>query len=56
MHHGGQFRVEGNYIGAEVAYYDYCDINKMSKIELDDMAKELGYTGHSRFYFKGNCL
>ena len=43
MHHGGHFK-ENSYIMGKIAYYDYCDHEKMSSIVLSDMGQKLGYT------------
>ena len=51
MHHGGHFK-ENSYIGGKVAFYDYCDHEKMSCIVLSDMGQKLGYTLPFGFYFK----
>ena len=50
MHYGGLFK--GNrYIESKVAYYDYCDHEKMSW-ELDDIGEKLTYTLPFGFNYK----
>ncbi|KAI5335127.1 hypothetical protein L3X38_025260 [Prunus dulcis] len=42
--HGGQ--ISGNcYASGNVAWFDYCDKDRMSMTEIDNMVRELGYDG-----------
>ncbi|CAL9004535.1 unnamed protein product [Prunus brigantina] len=44
MYHGGQ--ICGNcYSSGSVAWFDYCDKDRMSMTEIDNMVRELGYDG-----------
>lgn len=40
-YHRSQF-TDGSYIDSKVAYYSYCDVERLSKIELNDIAERLG--------------
>ncbi|KAM1234908.1 hypothetical protein ACFX2J_004434 [Malus domestica] len=42
MYHSGQLS-EDFYVGGKVDFFDYCDKDFMSLLEVDDMVKELGY-------------
>ncbi|KAI5351730.1 hypothetical protein L3X38_004621 [Prunus dulcis] len=44
MYHGGQ--IYGNcYASGSVAWFDYCDKDRTSMTEIDNMVRELGYDG-----------
>lgn len=52
-HHAGEFRVNPTrYIGGTVDYFDLCDVDTMSLIELGSMAKETGEVGALNFFYK----
>ena len=54
VHHGGDF-TEGpvnRYVGGTVEYIDNCDLDKMSLLEMDDIAKKFGFAPHVGFYFR----
>jgi len=57
MHHGGQSNSKcyKDYLGGKhsVAYFDYCDIDKLSLLELTAMAQELNLVGALTFYVQG---
>lgn len=40
------------YLGGQVAYFDDCNSYYMSLILMKDMAKDLGYSGNTVFYYK----
>ncbi|KAM1837742.1 hypothetical protein FF1_019582 [Malus domestica] len=42
MYHGGQLS-EDFYVEGKVDFFDYCDNNFMSLLEVDNMVEELGY-------------
>ncbi|RXH86773.1 hypothetical protein DVH24_022046 [Malus domestica] len=42
MYHSGQLS-EDFYVGGKVDFFDYCDKDFMSLLEVDDMVEELGY-------------
>ncbi|KAK2993096.1 hypothetical protein RJ640_012633, partial [Escallonia rubra] len=49
LHHRGEFRncpvtvYVTVYVGGKVVYFDYCDLDKMSLLELVDCCEKLGY-------------
>ena len=53
MRHGG--RIEGDkyksYVGAEVDYFDLCDGDRMSVLEINEMVKECGYNKDVILYY-----
>ncbi|KAI5316815.1 hypothetical protein L3X38_036522 [Prunus dulcis] len=55
MYHGGQ--ICGNcYASGSVAWFDYCDKNRMSMTEIDNMVRELGYDGVISYWAKERAL
>ncbi|CAN6727414.1 unnamed protein product [Malus baccata var. baccata] len=42
MYHGEQLS-EDFYVGRNVDFFDYCDKDFMSLLEVDNMVEELGY-------------
>ena len=53
--HGGRFSEEKGrkcYVGGTVSYFDWNDKDKMSLIELDDIAKRLGYADFVGFHYR----
>ena len=57
FNHGGQFENVGNgnlhYVNGHVVYFDHCDIDYMSMLELEDFAERLGYEEHVSFHYRG---
>ena len=54
VHHGRDF-TEGpvkRYVGSTVEYLDNCDPDKMSLLEMDDIAEKLGHVPHVGFYYR----
>ncbi|BFG24105.1 hypothetical protein CerSpe_103790 [Prunus speciosa] len=50
MYHNGELR--GNYyVNGSVDWFDYCDKDRMSMIEIDGMVKELGYEGIINYWY-----
>ncbi|BFG35160.1 hypothetical protein CerSpe_214340 [Prunus speciosa] len=50
MYHGSQ--ICGNcYASSNVAWFDYCDKDRMSMIEIDNMVRELGYDGVISYWY-----
>ena len=45
VHHGGNFseNIE-DYVGGDVGIVDGCDLDKWSKVEIESICKEFGYT------------
>ncbi|KAH7862346.1 hypothetical protein Vadar_003544 [Vaccinium darrowii] len=52
MHHGGVFKGYRTrvYIGGTVTYFDFCDIDEISYMELVNMASEMGEFTSIEFY------
>lgn len=52
MHHGGVFKgFQTNvYMGGSITYFDFCDIDEMSYMELLNMASEMGEFTSIAFY------
>lgn len=44
----------GNYSGGKVNYFDYCDKDLMSLLELKDMAEQVGCSGKMCFHYFDN--
>ncbi|KAM7494213.1 hypothetical protein LguiB_028822 [Lonicera macranthoides] len=43
MHYGGSFTNDGKkYLGGKISYFDYCDEDLMSLLELEDMQGKWG--------------
>ncbi|RXH81322.1 hypothetical protein DVH24_005236 [Malus domestica] len=53
MYHGGQLS-EDFYVGGKVDFFDYCDKDFMSLLEVDNMVEELGYGNASSTAGGGN--
>lgn len=43
------------YTRGKYIYFDYCEFDKISLVELSNVAAEVGYCGHCTFYY-GNEL
>ncbi|GMP99310.1 hypothetical protein CsSME_00046827 [Camellia sinensis var. sinensis] len=56
MHHGGlvSYNLQRVYIGGLISYFDFCNSNEISLVELDNMAKEVGCIGCNIYYYKLN--
>ena len=53
VHHGGYFDVNPQkYVGGEVGVVDNCDLDKWSKVEIESICKEFGYTHVSRLWYR----
>ncbi|KAH7836248.1 hypothetical protein Vadar_033984 [Vaccinium darrowii] len=55
VHHGGIFVVDRgtkSYMGGQISYSDYWDVDKVSLLELDEIGKKLGFTKTIEFYYK----
>ena len=56
FNYGGQFEDIGNgnlqYVNCHVDYFDHCDIDHMSMLELEDFAERLGYKEHVSFHYR----
>ncbi|KAH7848133.1 hypothetical protein Vadar_034123 [Vaccinium darrowii] len=55
VHRGGIFVVDGgtkSYMGGQIRYSHYWDIDKVSLLELDEIAQKLGFTEVIEFYYK----
>ena len=54
MHHGGEFVKQfpyAKYTPDRVGFFDYCEFDKMSMVELITMGGHLGFSGMLSFYF-----
>lgn len=53
MHHGGCWggSARSEYVGGSVNFFDYCDLDEISVIELCNMTCELGYNFKSVGYY-----
>ncbi|KAK6122675.1 hypothetical protein DH2020_043582 [Rehmannia glutinosa] len=53
LHHSGMFVNLGKmlYCGGDINHVDYCDVDKMSLLELHSMAKEIGVKEYKRFHY-----
>ena len=40
------------YVNGHVDYFDHCDIDHMSMLELEDFAERLGYKEHISFHYR----
>ena len=51
LHHNGYFVEEPvkSYVNGEVDFFDYCDVDTMSALEVDEILDKLGYTGTRKF-------
>ena len=53
MHHGGYFNENPKeYVGGDVGVVDDCDPNKWSKVKIEVICKDFGYTSVSRLWYK----
>ena len=55
VNHGGHFYEDNGklkYVNGEVEYFDFCQVDYMSLIELDDFAGRLGYEGKVEYCYK----
>ena len=55
VRHGGQIvEVNGKqeYEGGVVDYFDKCDVDDMSMLEIEDFAERLGYEGNFIFIYR----
>ena len=53
MHHGGYFNENPKeYVGGDVGVVDDCDPNKWSKVKIEAICKDFGYTSVSRLWYK----
>ena len=53
VHHGGYFDVNPQkYVGGEVGVVDNCDLDKWSKVEIESICREFGYTHVSRLWYR----
>ena len=51
MHHGGYF-LSNQYMEWDLAYFDFCEVDKMSLFELHSMAEMVGRVGLRVHYWK----
>ena len=52
VHHGGHFSENyQKYVGGDVGIVDGCDPNKWSKVEIESICKEFGYTCVSTLWY-----
>ncbi|GMP78444.1 hypothetical protein CsSME_00034366 [Camellia sinensis var. sinensis] len=56
MHHGGlvSYNPQRVYSGGLKSYFDFCNSDEISLVELDNMAKEVGCTGCNIYCYKLN--
>ncbi|KAK9997199.1 hypothetical protein SO802_021885 [Lithocarpus litseifolius] len=55
VHHGGYFSENPQeYVGGDVGVVDDCDPNKWSKVEIESICKDFGYSSVSRLWYKMN--
>ena len=55
IHHGGQFLnvPKRMYVGDRaITYIDYCEIDRISLLELKSMVTQLGYNSVAEFYHR----
>nr|POE44831.1 hypothetical protein CFP56_75991 [Quercus suber] len=53
VHHGGNFTENGRkYVGGAVDIVDNCDPDRWSKVEIESLCKDFGYTSVSRLWYK----
>ena len=51
VHHGGQFTENlEEYMGGEVGIIDNCDLDEWSKVEIEAICRDFGYTAVSRLW------
>ncbi len=53
IHHGGYFANLSwkGYVGGIEDYFDLCHMDKISMVDIDEMVKELGYSGWMNYYW-----
>ena len=52
VHHGGYFTENPKtYVGGEVDVIDNCDHDKWSKVEIEGICRDFGYTSVSRLWY-----
>ena len=53
VHHGGHFTENcQKYVGGAVDIVDNCDPNRWSKVEIESICRDFGYTSVSRLWYK----
>ncbi|KAL4645289.1 hypothetical protein ACB092_02G225200 [Castanea dentata] len=53
VHHGRYFNVNPQtYVGGEVGVVANCDLDKWSKVEIESICREFGYTHVSRLWYR----
>ena len=53
VHHGGHFTENGQkYVGGVVDVVDNCDPDRWSKVEIESICRDFGYTSVSRLWYK----
>ena len=53
VHHGGHFTENGRkYVGGAVDEIDNCDLERWSKVEIESICSDFGYTFISRLWYK----
>ena len=53
VHHGGHFTKNGRkYVGGAVDIVDNCDPDRWSKVEIESICRDFGYTSISRLWYK----
>ena len=53
VHHGGYFTENPKtYVGGKVNVVDNCDSNKWSKVEIEGICRDFGYTSVSRIWYR----
>ncbi|KAL0013658.1 hypothetical protein SO802_000727 [Lithocarpus litseifolius] len=53
MHHGGHFTENGRkYVGGAVDIVDNCNPDRWSKVEIESICRDFGYTSVSRLWYK----
>ena len=53
VHHGGHFTGDPQaYVGGIVDIVDNCDLDKWSKVEIESICRDFGYTAVDKLWFK----
>ncbi|KAK9986881.1 hypothetical protein SO802_031832 [Lithocarpus litseifolius] len=53
VHHGGHFTENGRkYVGGAVDIVDNCDPDRWTKVEIESICRDFGYTSVSRLWYK----
>ena len=53
MHHGGYFtKNPKKYVGGIVYVVDNCDLERWSKVEIEGICRDFGYTSVSKLWYK----